>query len=109
MAEAHPSLRVVGCSFHPVHKLLSSKRSDDGWNNRLRGSLSSVATNRQYPQARCFQAGWVAHPKCIFSLHSTVSGTQLTATMPVDAERREAGIRTVKLRRLRTCSTTSTG
>ena len=88
MAKAHPSLRVVGCSFHPVHKLLSSKRSDDGWNNKLRASLSSVAANRQYPQARCFQAGWVTHPKCIFCLHGKVSGSPLTAVMPDGADRR---------------------
>ena len=57
MAEIHASLKQPGCSFNPVLKLLGSKRNDDGWNNRLRASLSSVASNRQYPQARCFQAG----------------------------------------------------
>ena len=57
LAEVHPSLKQSGATFNPVLKLLSSKRSDDGWNGRLRASLSSVAANRQYPQARCFQAG----------------------------------------------------
>ena len=57
MAELHPSLKQSGAAFDPVLKLLSSKRNDEGWNNRLRAALSSVAANRQYPQARCFQAG----------------------------------------------------
>ena len=96
MAELHPSLKQSGCSFDPILKLLGSSRSDDGWNNKLRASLGSVIANRQYPQTRCFQAGWVSHPKCIFCLHSTVSGTQLMAMMPDDAVACGRGRRSVR-------------
>ena len=61
LADAHPSLQQSGGDLDPILKLLNSKRSDDGWNSRLRASLGSVVANRQYPQARCFQAGWATH------------------------------------------------
>ena len=60
----------------------SSKRADDGWNAVLRASLGSIVPNRQYPQERCYRAGWVEHPKCIFCLHSKVACVAHVAAMP---------------------------
>ena len=51
LAEKHPSLHKVGCSFDPILKLLSSKQNDDEWNPHLRAMLQSVAANRQFPQS----------------------------------------------------------
>jgi hypothetical protein len=82
VAEAHPSLKKHGCTFDPVLKLLNSKRTDDGWNVVLRASLGSIVPNRQYPQERCYRAGWVEHPKCIFCLHSKVACVAHVAAMP---------------------------
>ena len=42
--------------------------------------LRSVVTNRQFPQCRCFQAGWVERSKCIFCLHAAVSGEVVDAS-----------------------------
>ena len=80
VAEAHPSLHK-GCNFEPIFKLIGSKRNDEGWNPFLRGMLKSVVANRQFPQSRCHQAGWVQHPKCIFCLHTEVTGEQLHAKL----------------------------
>ena len=80
VAEAHPSLHK-GCNFEPIFKLLGSKRNDGEWNAMLRGMLKSVVANRQFPQSRCYQAGWVQHPKCIFCLHAEVSGEKVVATL----------------------------
>lgn len=79
-AEAHPSLHK-GCNFERISKLLGSKRNDGEWNAMLMGMLNSVVANMQFPQSRCYQAGWVQHPKCIFCLHAEVSGEQIVATL----------------------------
>ena len=86
MAAAHPALPADGANFEPLLKLINSKRNNLGWNPALRGALKSVVANRQYTQLRCYQVGWVKHPKCIFCLHSDVSGKQLVACMPEDTK-----------------------
>ena len=53
-----------GAMMNPIWRLLASKRSDDAWNPLLRGSLKSVIAGKQWPQQRCFKAGWGVHPKC---------------------------------------------
>ena len=88
VAEAHPSLHE-GCNFEPIFKLLGSRRKDSEWNATLRGMLKSVVANRQFPQSRCYQAGWVQHSKCICCLHAEVSGEKMMATM--SSERAEGG------------------
>ena len=60
VSATHPSIGNNGANFDPIYKLLASKRNDEGWNPRLRGALRSVIPNRQFCQARCYQAGWVA-------------------------------------------------
>ena len=82
MVAAHPALPADGANFEPALKLINPKRNDSEWNPALRGALKSVVANRQHTQLRCFQAGWVKHPKRISCLHSDVSGKQLVACMP---------------------------
>ena len=82
MAAAHPSLPKEGANFGPIYKLMGSKRNDEKWNPRLIGALKSVLANRQYAQQRCMAVGWVAHGKCIFCLHATVTGQTLKAVLP---------------------------
>ena len=90
VAEAHPCLHE-GCIFEPIYKLLNSKRNDSEWNATLRGMLRSIVANRQFPQSRCFQAGWVQHPKWIFCLHAELSGQRLVATMGSGQASEEGG------------------
>ena len=82
MAASHPSLPAGGANFDPILKLLNSKAKNDGWNPTLIAALRSVAIGRQYPQQRCFHAGWVTHRRCIFCLHTAVPQQQHVATMP---------------------------
>ena len=89
MAKAHPSLHGAGCEFDPIFKLLASKQNDAEWNPKLRAMLKSVIANRQFPQARCHQAGWVEHSKCIFCLHGEVTGKTLEAKMPAEARKHQ--------------------
>ena len=70
----------------------------------LIGALRSVVSGRQYPQLRCFKAGWVEHSGCIFCLHSAVTEQMFEATMPPITLRRSLD---AELRLAPTSSTTS--
>ena len=82
MVVAHPALPADGANFDPIYKLLRSKSRGVDWNPVLIGALKSITANRQYPQHRCYQAGWVVQFRCLFCLHTAVSGQQLVASMP---------------------------
>ena len=88
VAAAHPSLPEAGANFDPILKLVNSKSNSEEWNPILGGALRSVVAGRQYPQLRCFNAGWVEHPCCIFCLHSAVTNRRFEATMPTTATSR---------------------
>ena len=92
MAKAHPSLHGIGCEFDPIFKLLASKQNDGDWNSKLRAMLRSVIANRQSPHARCHQAGWVEHAKCIFCLHGEVTGEPMVAKMPDTDKQHHAAV-----------------
>ena len=76
---------------HPTHRchpkepshleIAQSKANNDEWNHTLIAALRSVTAGRQYPQHRCFHAGWVTHSRCIFCLHTAVM-QQRKATVP---------------------------
>ena len=89
MAQARPSLHGTGCNFDPIFKLLAYKQNDAEWNPKLRAMLKSVIANRQFPQARCHQAGWVEHSKCIFCLHGEVTGKTLEAKVPAETRKHQ--------------------
>ena len=82
ISEQHPSLPAEGANFGPIAKLLKSKRNDEVWNPALKGALTSVVVGRQYTQYRCFQAGWTLHSRCIFCLHTAVTGESITTSLP---------------------------
>jgi hypothetical protein len=88
---AHPSLHGVGCDFEPIFKLLNSKRNDATWNPELRSMLKSVVANRQFTQSRCFQCGWVKHPKCLFCLHAAAGGTPVSAKITTKQSKADGG------------------
>ena len=91
MAAVHPTLPEDGANIDPIFKLLNSKARSDEWNPTLAANLRSVLVNRQYTQLRCFLAGWVKHPKCIFCLHAAVTKTRHVAVMPPTAPTKTAG------------------
>eukprot|EP00973_Karenia_brevis_P016117 2203581-Karenia_brevis.AAC.1 len=56
----------------PVWSLLNSTQNDEEWNAPLRGALRSVLAGRQWPQQRCFAAGWTSHNRCLFCLRDVM-------------------------------------
>ena len=63
----HPHLRQAGGGhrpfIEPIRRLLGAKASDN-WGPSQRGALRSAFLNRQWTQARLFQAGRAASPTC---------------------------------------------
>ena len=66
----------------PIWLLLMSKENSSVWNASLRGSLKSVVTNRQWPQARCFCTSWSTHSSCLFCLPNTIVADGFCPTPP---------------------------
>ena len=58
--------------MQPIWSLLNSKKENLEWNSTLRGGLGSVLAGRQFPQTRCFAAGWTTHNKCTACLQTIV-------------------------------------
>ena len=58
--------------MQPIWSLLNSRKDDLEWNSTLRSGLGSVLAGRQFPQSRCFAAGWTSHNKCIACLQTIV-------------------------------------
>ena len=58
--------------MQPIWTLLKSRREDMEWNASLRSGLASLLAGRQFPQTRCFAAGWVTHNKCTACLQAIV-------------------------------------
>ena len=90
IAAAHPSLSACGANIGPIFKLLSSRQNDEDWGPLFAGSLKSVLAGRQFPQIRCFQAGWSSHSRCIFCLHMEVTNTTINAAMPENVSSMQA-------------------
>jgi hypothetical protein len=64
----HPSL-VQGTGGHgahmqPIFQLLNSRKVLEDWGPKTRGAFVSAATNRQWPQARLYQAHLVETRNC---------------------------------------------
>ena len=87
---AHPSLSSAGAGrgavMEPIWKLLNSRESTPAWNEHLRGALRSVIANRQWPQVRCFKAGFANHAKCLCCVHG-VSVDSAGEAMPAAGPR----------------------
>lgn len=77
--DAHHSLSSAGSGrgavMEPIWKLLKSCENTATWNQSLRGSLRSAIANRQWPQARCYKAGFAGHSKCMFCVHGSINDT----------------------------------
>ena len=61
-----------GAMMQPIWSLMQSTREDLEWNSTLRGGLGSALAGRQFPQTRCFAAGWTTHNKCTACLQTIV-------------------------------------
>jgi hypothetical protein len=75
-----------GATMDPLWKLLRSNERSEDWNPSLRGALRSAIAGRQWPQARCFRAGFAVHPKCLFCVYGACTDSS-SATMAVRAAR----------------------
>jgi hypothetical protein len=49
----------------------------------MRGALRSAIANRQWPQQRCFKAGFAVHPKCIFCVYAAAANPATDAAEPL--------------------------
>ena len=82
---AHHSLSSAGAGrgavMEPIWKLLRSQDNTAAWSPGMRGALRSAIANRQWPQARCFQAGFASHPKCLFCVHGAINDTVRDASL----------------------------
>jgi hypothetical protein len=67
--DAHHSLSSAGAGqgavIAPIWKLLNSREKTPAWNQSLRGVLKSAIANRQWPQERCFKAGFAKHVRVL--------------------------------------------
>ena len=57
-----------GAIMQPIWKLLRSKKPDLEWGSGHKSALCSVICGRQWPQDRCFAAGFAKHSKSFFCL-----------------------------------------
>ena len=62
-----------GAMMQPIWSAPKSRQNDMGWNPTPRGGLASTLAGRQFPQVRCFAAGWTVHNKCLSCLHDIVT------------------------------------
>jgi hypothetical protein len=66
--DKHPSLRQgrggYGAHVLPILQLLNSRRVRDDWTPAAKGGLVSTATNRQWTQARLYQANLTTSLNC---------------------------------------------
>ena len=84
-----------GAMMQPIWTLLKSRENTDEWNPTLRGGLASTLAGRQFPQVRCFAAGWTTHNKCLACLQTIVedeeTGWQRTSRIQLlEAEGKDA-------------------
>ena len=83
--------------MQPIWTLLKSRREDLEWNASLRSGLASLLAGRQFPQTRCFAAGWVTHNKCTACLQAIVEQTETGCQRQARIEILEAGGKHAKL------------
>ncbi len=75
-----------GADFSPVLKLLRPSSESTEWTAEYRGALRSAVLGRQWPQARCYAAGFTDHNRCCLCLSNVLSahGVQSAADLPAD-------------------------
>ncbi len=57
-----------GANFGPVRALLRPAPDTPQWTAEFRGALRSAVLGRQWPQCRCFAAGFAEHNRCCLCL-----------------------------------------
>ena len=69
VATAFPALEPSGgAHFAPVLALMQPASESRVWTADLRAALRSAVLGRQWPQSRCFAAGYASHNKCCLCL-----------------------------------------
>ena len=86
-----------GAMMQPIWTLLKSRREDMEWNASLRSGLASLLAGRQFPQTRCFAAGWVTHNKCTACLQAIVEKAETGCQRQARIEMLEAEGKNAKL------------
>ena len=62
-----------GAFFGPVMALLRPKSESPEWTSDLRGALRSAVLGRQWPQSRCFAAGYADHNRCCLCVEAALA------------------------------------
>ena len=75
--KAVPSLDSGGAgrgpNFAPVLTLLRPRSESASWSADFRAALRSAVLDRQWPQARCFAAGFASHNRCCLCLAAAMT------------------------------------
>ena len=77
----------VGAEMQGIWQLLRSKEETERWNHHFRGAWKSAFAGRQYPQSRCFVAGFASHDRRLVCLYDLMGkeGPTLASTCPQTA------------------------
>ncbi len=78
-----------GAFIQPIFKLLNGKDGPE-WDCNHKGALRSAVTNRQWPQAKLFQAGMVDSPSCRLGVAAGLCDIMASPEPTVDAPPTEA-------------------
>ena len=54
-----------GFQFSPIWKVLNGRRHPHDWAPQPRAAIISPICGRQWPQARCWRAGFATHDRCL--------------------------------------------
>ena len=76
-----------GANIAPVMSLLQPASDTPGWTVEFRGGLKSALLNRQWPQSRCFAAGFTRHNRCCLCLAKVLAehAAECAADLPEQA------------------------
>ena len=79
IAKAH------GLFMSPIWRALNGPSGKDlEWTQAARSSLRSALAGRQWPQQRCWQAGFVEHDRCVLCVHNNY--VERSTTVPTDVD-----------------------
>ncbi len=88
--KAFPSLDSRGAghgpNFDPVLALLRPAPDKPHWTAEHRGALRSAVLGRQWPQTRCFAAGFSQHNRCCLCLEAAIAEHRVAGIEDLDAD-----------------------
>ena len=79
--------------MEPIWYALNSKKCEQRWDAKQRGSYKSAAAGRQFPQTRVKACGWSSHDRCLMCLQAVVAldagGSSSSSRQPEESSRRQ--------------------